>query len=145
MALKVDKVAVWTGEIEDRAGGLAAKLGPLADAGADFDFVIARRQPHLPGKGVVFLGPVSGAKQKKAAADVGLAEATDVVALRVEGTDKPGAVYQICRQLADAGINLRGLSAGTVGTRFVAFLGFDNAADADKAAKLLRAGEGKKR
>jgi hypothetical protein len=145
MAFKVTKLAVWTGEIEDRAGGLAAKLEPLATAGADFDFVIARRQPQLPGKGVVFLGPVSGVKQKKTAADAGLAEASDVVALRVEGPDKPGTVHQISRLLADAGISMRGLSAGVVGTRFVAFLGFDSAADADQAAKVLRSSGGKRK
>ncbi len=67
MAYTVSKVDIWTGEIEDQVGGLAGKLESLADAGADLEVVIARRQPDRPGKGVVFLGPVAGAKSKKAA------------------------------------------------------------------------------
>jgi len=138
MAYTVKKVDVWSAEIEDRAGGLAAKLGPLADAGADLAFVIARRQPHLPGRGVVFLGPLSGAKQQKAAESVGLSKANDLFALQVEGTNKPGSGYEITRKLADAGINIRGVSAGATGTKFVLFVAFDRAEDADEAARLLR-------
>ena len=62
MAYTVSKVEIWTGEIEDQVGGLAAKLEPLANAGADLEMVIARRQPDRPGKDVVFVGPVTGAK-----------------------------------------------------------------------------------
>ena len=68
----------------------------------------------------------------------------DVVALRVEGPNKAGAAYQITRRLADAGINLRGVSASVIGKTFQLFLAFDNAADADNAARSLRAGGGKK-
>ena len=67
MAYTVSKVDIWTGDIDDRKGGLAEKLRSLANAGADLELVIARRQPHLPGKGVVFLGPVKGAKASAAA------------------------------------------------------------------------------
>jgi hypothetical protein len=41
--------------------------------------------------------------------------------------------------IADAGINLRGLSAAVVGGRFAAYLAFDTRGDAEKAAKLIRA------
>jgi hypothetical protein len=141
----VSKVDLWTGEIDDRAGGLAAKLEPLAGAGADLSFVIARRQPHVPGKGVVFLGGVSGAKAAKAAASAGLAKATDLVALRVEGPNKPGDCHRVARRLADAGINLRGVSASAIGKKYVLFLAFDSADDAAKAARLLRAGDGRRK
>jgi hypothetical protein len=51
--------------------------------------VIARREPHLPGKGVVFVGPVTGAQPKQAATAAGLARSTDLTALRVEGRSRP--------------------------------------------------------
>ena len=51
MAYSVKKIEVWTGDISDRAGGLAAKLAALAEAKADLTFVVARRQPHQPGMG----------------------------------------------------------------------------------------------
>jgi len=140
----VRKLDVWTGAIDDRVGGLAAKLEPLARAGVDLQFLVARRQAHLPGRGVVFLSGIAGAKGTKAAAAAGLAKASDVVALRVEGPNKAGAAYQITRRLADAGINLRGVSAGVMGKNFLLFLAFDNAADADKATRSLRAAGGKK-
>jgi hypothetical protein len=42
--------------------------------------------------------------------------------------------------LADAGLNLRGLSAASLGNKFVAFLAFDSAADAASASRVLRVG-----
>ena len=144
MPFEVKKLDVWTGEIDDKVGGLASKLESLAKAGVDLQFLVARREPHLPGRGVVFLSGISGAKGTKAAADAGLAKASNVVALRVEGPNKAGAAYQITRRLADAGINLRGVSAGVMGKKFQLFLAFDNAADADKAARSVRAASGKK-
>ncbi|HLE65661.1 MAG TPA: hypothetical protein VI730_00785, partial [Burkholderiales bacterium] len=62
MALKVSKVDLWMATIDDRAGGAADKLEPLAKAGANFEFVFTRRTPEQPGKGVVFAAPVRGAK-----------------------------------------------------------------------------------
>ena len=137
MPRDVKKLDVWTGEIDDKVGGLASKLEPLAKAAVDLQFLVARRQPHLPGRGVVFLSGISGAKGTKAAVAAGLAKASDVVALRVEGPNKAGAASQITRRLADAGINLRGVSAGVMGKKFQLFLAFDSAADADKAARSL--------
>ena len=139
MAYTVSKVDMWTGEIEDRAGGLAATLEALAAAGADLEVVVARRQPQATGKGVVFLGPVAGAKAQKAARAAGLTKATDLVALRVEGPNKPGECHRLARRLAEAGLNLRGLSATTIGNRFAVSLGFDTAEAAAKAARILRA------
>jgi len=139
MPYSITKVDIWTGEMEDQVGGLTAKLEPLADAGADLEVVIARRQPDKPGKGVVFLGPVAGAKAVKAAEAAGLVRAQEMAALRVEGTNKPGECSRVTRLLADAGINLRGLAAAVAGNKFVMALGFDSDADATKASKLLQA------
>lgn len=145
MAYTVTKLDTWTGEIDDRTGALATKLEPLAKAEVNLEMVIARRQPQQPGKGIVFLGPVSGAKAEKAAAAAGLSKATNMAALRVEGPDKPGECQRLARKLADAGINLRGLSATTLGSKWVCYLAFDNSGDADKAAGLIQAPEPKKK
>src|SRR6266540_2117583 len=145
MSHEVKTLDVWSGELDDQVGWLASKLEPLASAGVDLQFIIARRQPHLPGKGVVFLSGISGAKATKAATAAGLAKAGDLVALRVEGPNKPGACHQITRRLADAAINLRGISAGVMGKKFLLFLAFDSKDDAATAARLLRAAGGKKK
>src|SRR5262245_23737357 len=138
MPYSISRVDVWTREIDDRSGELAATLNPLADAGVDLLFLIARRRTLVPGKGVVFLGGVSGAKGTKAAAAAGLKKATDMVALRIGGANKPGDCRRVTKLLADAGINLRGVSASVIGRKYVLIIAFDNADDATKAAKLVR-------
>jgi predicted amino acid-binding ACT domain protein len=139
MSLKVTKLEVWSGEIRDRPGGLAGALRELAGAGASLEMLVARRQPDRPGSGIVFLAPVTGRKAVSAAALAGLAPTAGVSALRIEGTDRPGLGAQLTGAIADAGINLRGLSAAVVGGRFAAYLAFDSREDAEKAAKLIRA------
>ncbi len=143
MAYTVQKVEMWTGEIDDRVGALAGKLEQLASAGVDLEIVVARRQSNLPGRGVVFLGPITTTKGQQAAQAAGLRKATNLFGLRVEGPNKPGEGSRMARQVANAGINLRGLSATVIGKKVAVSLGFDNAADADKAAHLLGAAKRK--
>ena len=71
MALKVSQIDVWVGSIQDRPGGLNDKLAALAQGGVNLEFIMARRAPDQPGKGVVFLTPIKGARQAKAAAAAG--------------------------------------------------------------------------
>lgn len=138
MAYTIRRVEVWSGVVPNRPGGLAAALEPFKEAGANLSFVLARRQSHNVHAGVVYLTPVEGAVQRKAAKKAGLAKATNLFALRVEGTDKPGLGAMMTSRIAGMGINLRGLSAVTMGRRFVAYLAFDSAADARRAEKALR-------
>jgi hypothetical protein len=138
MAYNIRKVPVWVGEIEDRPGGLAGKLEMISKAGASLEFLIARRAPEDPGKGVVFLTPIRGAKQQRAASEAGVGASDNLHSVRVEGPDRPGLGVKMTRALADAGINLRGLSAAALGRKSVTYLGFDSAADADNAVKLLK-------
>ena len=138
MKLKVTNVDVWAASIEDRVGGLAGKLAALAAAGCKLEFVIARRAPERPGKGVVFVTPLQGAKQVKAAEAAGFLMTGSLHSLRVEGADKPGLGAKMARALSEAGINLRGLSAGAIGTKFVCYLALDTAEDAKKATTVLK-------
>lgn len=139
IALKISKADVWAVEIRDEPGGLAQVLSAMAHAGASLECVIARRQPDKYQAGVVFLTPIKGKRAQAAAQSAGLQRAEDLATLRVEGPDKPGLGAQLTGAIADAGINMRGVSAMTCGKNFVSYFGFDSAADADKAAKALKA------
>jgi hypothetical protein len=138
MAYTVSKVDVWAGTIMDRPGGLAGKLEALSRAGANLELVISRRAPEKRGTGVVFLAPVKGAAQTNAAKKAGLRKSTNLRSLRVEGPDRAGLGTKITLALADAGINMRGLSAAALGRRTVVYFAFDTAADATKAGTILR-------
>jgi hypothetical protein len=139
MALKVSKTDVWAVEIPDQPGGLAKVMETIAGAGANLECVIARRQPDKPGTGVAFVTPLKGKKVLATAASAGFQETHRIATLRVEGPDRPGVGSQIARAIAEAGVNLRGVSAVALGTKFVSFLGFDNWGDANRAAAALRA------
>ena len=139
MAMKVAKVDVWVAPMKDCSGALAEKLAAVSAAGADLAFVIARRAPEKPGTGVVFLTPLKGAKQLAAARKAKLRKTRSLHSVRVEGPDKPGLGAKMTCALAEAGINLRGLSAASIGKNCVVFFAFDKAADATKAVRLLKA------
>jgi hypothetical protein len=138
MALNVSKAEVWSGEIEDQAGGAADKLEQLARAGASLEYVLARRTPEQPGKGILFVYPIKGAKVVRAALAAGLSKAENIYSIRIEGSDKPGLGARIARDLAQAAISFRGLSAMALGKKFVSYIALDNAADAAKATSLLK-------
>ncbi|MBN1854934.1 MAG: ACT domain-containing protein [Pirellulales bacterium] len=138
MALNVTRVDVWAASIEDRPGGLAEKLAALAEAGAQLEFVISRRAPDKPGTGVVFLTPLKGAAQIGAAKKAGFEKTETLHSLRIDGPDQPGLGAKMTQLLAQAGINLRGLSAAAIGKRCMMYLALDSSADATKAARLLK-------
>ena len=97
-----------------------------------------RRTPEDPAKGAVFLTPLKGAKQQRAARDTGFKQTTSLHSVRLEGPDKPGLGAALTREVAAAGINLRGFSASAVGRRSVVYVAFDTAADANKAVRILK-------
>lgn len=138
MDLIVERVDVWAASVKDEPGGLARKLTALRGAGAGLDFVIARRAPEEPGTGVVFVTPLRGDTEVAAAADVGFNVTSSVHSVRVEGEDRPGIAAELTKKLAAAGINLRGLSAAVIGTRFVVYIALDSAAEATKAISILQ-------
>ncbi len=138
MTLKVQKVDTWVAPLEDQPGSLAAKLSALSDAGISLEFVLARRAPDKPGTGVLFVTPIAGAAQCRAAEAAGFRKTKSLHALRIEGPDKKGEGARIARALAEKQLNLRGLSAGTIGKKFVAHLAVDSPADVAKAVRTLQ-------
>jgi hypothetical protein len=138
MKLSVSRTDTWATVIDDRPGGMADKLAALTAAGANLEFIIARRAPEQRGSGVLFVTPLKGAKQIKAADAAGFQKTESLHSLRVEGADKPGMGAKLTQALAEAGINLRGLSAAAVGKRYVSHLALDTAADAAKTIAVLK-------
>ena len=78
---------------------------------------------------------------------IGVAKSNDYVGIefRAESGQKHGVEpetskaqrQEVKRKMADAGINLRGLSAAVIGGRFIMYLALDTAEDAEKAMSLL--------
>ncbi|WP_051974553.1 amino acid-binding protein [Cupriavidus necator] len=121
MELLVEQVEVWVASIPNKPGGLAAILTTLRDVGADLQFIIARRSPDRPGEGVVFVTPLQWDREMVAAAVAGFNIAQKQHCVRVLGSNQPGLAVAMTEDLAEAGINLRGISAAVIGTQFVAF------------------------
>jgi predicted amino acid-binding ACT domain protein len=138
MDLLIERADVWAATIEDKLGGLADVLDTLRSAGADLQFIIARRAPDKPGSGVVFVTPLQNDREIRLAAQVGFNVSQSLHSVRVMGPDRPGVAADLTQKLAKGGINLRGFSASVIGTQFVAYIAFDSPGDANKAMELLR-------
>ncbi len=138
MKVDVSRVDVWVAGIDDQPGGLAEKLDVLAQADVDLEFIIARRSSSTPGTAVVFVTPIKGARQARAARKIGFEKTKSLHAIRAATGNKPGFASEMTMKLGEAGINLRGLSGASIGNRAVFYLGFDSDADAGKAIRLLK-------
>ncbi|MDP6634893.1 MAG: amino acid-binding protein [Phycisphaerae bacterium] len=138
MKLEVTRVEVWIASLKDTPGSLAAKLDMLSSAGADMDFVFARRSPEKPGTGVAFLSPVKGAKQAAAAKKAGFKKGKRLFTICVTGPNKAGVGAAITDAIAAAELTMQGFSAHVIGRKFVLHIAFETSADASKAARILR-------
>jgi len=136
MRVDVSRVDVWAASIKDRPGTLAEKLEALAQADVDLEFAIARRVK--PGTGVVFVTPIKGPRQIRAARKAGFEKTKSLHGIRVATGNKPGFGAEMTLRLADAGINLRGLTGAAIGNRAIFHLAFDSSDDARKAMRLLK-------
>ena len=137
MGFKLDRVHVWSGEVADEAGGVAAKLAYLAKAGANLEFVYTRRLEDRPGTGILYVAPVTGPLQVRAARAAGLAETNTPVVLRVEGDNSAGLAHRLTQKWATEGLSLHGLMMSVLADKFVGYVSFDNVADANRAAAIL--------
>jgi hypothetical protein len=139
MAFEITRVDVWAGEIEDRPGELARKLATLQRAGADLEFSIVRPVAKSGGRGVLFVAPLVGTEQTQAAEEAELAKADSLHVLRLVGPDRPGLLAGIAQTVANAGLNIDGLSAAAMAERCVIYLRFASDEAARKAAQVLTA------
>jgi hypothetical protein len=134
----VEHEDVWVASIEDKPGAMTDKLAALAEAGADLDFIIARRASDKPGTGVLFVTPLRGDREVCAATDFGFSISSHLHSVRVAGYNQPGIAAKLTNKIAKAGINLRGFSAAVFGTQFMMHLAFDTEEDSQKAIQLLQ-------
>ena len=137
MSFRYDRVHVWSCEVPDEPGGVASKLAALAQAGENLEYVGTRRLAEKPGWGVLYIAPVTGPDQVRAAKTVGMHEVTNPVVIRVEGDNKAGLAHRLTHDWALAGISFQGLTMAVVNDRFIGYAAFDNSADANKAATIL--------
>lgn len=137
MGFKLERVHVWACEVPDQVGGTAAKLAPLAEAGANLEYIFTKRLLNKQGIGILFVAPITGPAQVKAARSIGMSESHETVVLRVEGDNQAGLAFKLTQQWAVAGISLQGLTMSVLGQRFVGFAAFDSVTDANRAAQIL--------
>lgn len=138
MRLSVNRTDVWAATIDDKPGGLAEKLGALAEAGANLGFILARRTPEQRGQGVVFVSPLKGNKQIRAADVAGFQKTNSLHLLRVDTANTAGLGAKLTRAVAKGGVNLRGVCAAVLGRRTVIYLAVDTAKQAAKVTGVLR-------
>jgi hypothetical protein len=137
MAIKIKKVVIWRGEVQNVPGALARALAPLT--GANLEIVMGYHRHGEGNHAVIETYPIVGKRQAAAAAGVGLQPAT-VPALLVEGDDRPGLGHAIAQALGDAGININFAVAQVIKRRFSAVFGFSSDADAQRAVGAIRKG-----
>lgn len=136
MAYTINKVNVWAADIANRPGTLAAILDGLSSAGTQLEFMIARKVSNNTSR--VFVAPIKGAKQHRAAASVGLARAAGMHSLRIEGPDRAGLGAKITNTVVENGINLRGASAAAIGKKAVFYLAVENEQDLKQTTRAVR-------
>ncbi len=137
MALTVKRVTLWRTEVANEPGVLAQVLEPLASAGANLRVVMGYVLGDS-GRAAIEVSPVSGKKAMAAASAAGLT-ASPTVCLLVEGDDRPGLGAAIARGIATAGVNIHFVMAASLGRKFSAVFGFHSDADAENAAKAIKA------
>jgi hypothetical protein len=136
MAISVKKTALWRMELENQPGTLAAALKPLAETGTDLQLVMLYRFPGTR-RGAIEVHPISGKKAAGIARGVGLSPSS-IPVLLVNGDNRAGLGYALAKAVGDSGINVSFLMAQVVGRRYSAVFGFENDADAAKAAALIK-------
>ena len=134
---KMYRVHVYHAPVEDKAGGTAARLKVLADAGVHLEYVHSERADGKPGQGDLFVAP----KQVKTEFDLvkkaGFHEVQEPIVMRFQGDDRTGLGGRVTMEWEKAGINLHGLMMTVLDGKFIGFAQFDTADDANKAAQLL--------
>jgi hypothetical protein len=137
MSFKMQRVHLFHAEIEDKPGGVSGKLKKLAEAGAHLEYIYSQRSATKPGMGDLYVAPLHGNGELKAAREAGLHEVSEPIVMRVEGDDKAGLSGRLTQAWEMAGINLHGLVMSVIGGKFVGYATFDTVTDANRAATIL--------
>lgn len=137
MSFKWDRVHVWSCEITDEPGSVATKLAFLAQAETNLEYIFTKRLPNKPGFGVLYVAPVTGPAQVRAAKAAGMNEVDTPTVRRIEGDNEAGLGHHVTQKWAIAGINLQGLTMAVLERKFIGYAAFDTVNDANRAAQIL--------
>lgn len=137
MSFKWDRVHVWSCEVTDESGGVASKLAHLAQAEANLEYIFTKRLANKPGMGILYVAPVTGPAQVRAAKAAHMEETDYPIVRRIEGDNEPGLGHHLTQKWALAGISLQGLTMTVLGSKFVGYAAFDTINDANRAAQIL--------
>ena len=117
-----------TVSLEDRPGTLAALGEALGKAGVNIEGIGGFA---VGGRGVAHLLVEDAAKARQALEGAGVTVEGEVDALVIDIEDRPGALGEVARKIADAGVNI---TFGYLATNNRLVLGAD---DVDKARTAL--------
>ena len=112
----------------------AGHAGPVS---ANLEYIYTRRNVDKPGTGVLYVAPITGPLQQRAARTAGLHEVDNPVVLRVEGDNEAGLGHKVTQGWAMAGLTMQGLNMSVIGGKFVGYASFDSVQDANRAAAIL--------
>jgi hypothetical protein len=136
-AYRITREHVWVCVIDDQPGALADKLRGLSASGVNLELIITRREKH--GRALMFVSPLRSEAEISAARKNGLAVADSLRNLRFEGPNAIGLGARMTGVIEEAGINLRGFSAASLGEMHVTNLAFDSDEDLQRAKDALEA------
>lgn len=136
MSYEIAPIDVWVAELRNRPGEMARILNGLVDAGGHLEFIVGR--PEDAGSSAVFVAPLTNEAEISAAESLGLHKSQSMHAVRVAGQDQSGLGARVTAILAKAGINLRGITAASIGARSVLYIRFETYAAAQQGIDVLK-------
>ena len=135
MADAIRRVEYYYVTVADKPGAGVSVLSPLLEAGVNLLAYLGF--PSGRGKSQIDLVPEDAKALKQAAKKAGLKLSRPKRALLIQGDDRPGAVADVNRKLADAKINITASAAASDGAGRYGMILWVAAKDYSKAAKAL--------
>jgi predicted amino acid-binding ACT domain protein len=135
MADTIQRIEYYYVTVPDKPGTGAGVLTALKEAGVNL--VAYLGFPSGRGKSQIDLVPEDAAAFKQAAVKAGLKLSRVKKAFLVQGDDRPGAVADITRKLAEAKINVTAAAATAAGSGRYGMILWVPPARYEKAAKAL--------
>lgn len=133
MDVEITKATYFSVDVEDRVGVLAQATEAVAAAGINLEALMGL--PTGTGRAILAAIPDDPAKLRALAAQHGLTLKEGTVFL-VRGDDRPGALVDITKKIAAAGINIQSTVALSVAGKFAAALTVAPG-DVERVGKLL--------
>jgi hypothetical protein len=134
MADRVRKVEYFSLQISDKPGEAFKVLSTLVSAGIN---LLACKGTQRGRRARIDAVPDDARMFKAAAKKAGLAFQPEKSGFLIQGDDRPGALAENLKKLADGGINVSGIDGVSAGEGRFGAIFWVEAADVSKAAKLL--------